>query len=290
VEEGEPVSKLVGAPVPKIQQRAREHVRVLTLDIERIPGRATVEHRGLTVEGPFWDLNGWKHVIGRRIPADAVTEWPRSICAAAKWYDESKVMFSAEWEDGHEGFMSATWDWFHEADIVVGHNMGGFDEKHLRGGWLEYGWSPPSPWKTVDTLKVARQQFNFESNTLDALCKRLGVEAKTDKYDANVAHAALGGDGKAQRKLRDYNIGDIRATEAVYDRLRPYIKNHPHLGMFTADEWSCPSCGHKDLSKNRKGDAHTYVQRYRQYQCEKCGTWVRGNRRLQNPVQTRHSL
>lgn len=279
---------LKGTPSRKIQKKARESVRVLTLDIERIPGRATLQHRGLTVEGEFWDLNGWKHVIGRRIPADSVTAWPRSICAAAKWYDEPKVMFAAEWEDGgNERFMAETWQWFHEADLIVGHNMGGFDEKHLRGGWLEYGWTPPSPWKTVDTLKIARSEFNFESNTLDALCQRLGVKAKTDKYDAKVAHAAIDGDAKAQRKLRAYNIGDIRATEGIYDRLRPYIKNHPHLGQFTGDSWSCANCGWTDLSNSRDGDAHTFLQRYRRYACPKCGSWMRGNIRLQDPVQTR---
>ena len=283
------MSGLKVTPRPRIQKKARERVKVLTLDIERIPGRATVEHRGLTVEGAFWDLGGWKHVIGRRIPADAVTEWPRSICAAAKWYDDTGAMFAAEWEGGYEEFLHQTWEWYHEADIIVGHNVDRFDSKHLRGGWLEMGWSPPSPWKTVDTLKVARSELAFESNTLDALCKRLGVKAKTDKYDADIAHAALAGDEKAQRKLKAYNIGDIRATEAVYDRLRPYMSRHPHIAMFTGDEWGCPNCGYQNLSNNRQGEARTFVQAYRQYQCVKCGTWVRGNRKLQSPVQTRHA-
>ena len=61
------------------------NARVVTLDIERIPGRARVKHRGLTIEGEFWDLSGWKHTIGRRIHADDVLEWPRTICAAWKF-------------------------------------------------------------------------------------------------------------------------------------------------------------------------------------------------------------
>ena len=115
------------------------------------------------------------------------------------------------------------------------------------------------------------------------------MKAKTDKYDADIAHAALAGDEKAQRKLKAYNIGDIRATEAVYDRLRPYMSKHPHIAMFTGDEWGCPNCGYQNLSNNRQGEARTFVQAYRQYQCVKCGTWIRGNRKLQSPVQTRHS-
>ena len=34
---------------PKIQKQALEHVDALILDIERIPGKARVKHRGLTI-------------------------------------------------------------------------------------------------------------------------------------------------------------------------------------------------------------------------------------------------
>lgn len=278
---------LKGTPKPRIVKKTIAAVRVLTLDIERIPGRATVQHRGLTVEGEFWDLSGWKHVIGRRIHPDNVTEWPRSICAAGRFYGDKEVLFTSEWEDGHEGFMRKAWEWYDEADIVVGHNLQGFDSKHLKAGWAEYGWMSPSPWKTVDTLKVARAEFAFESNTLDALCKRLGVVAKSDKYDARIAHAALAGDVKAQKKLKAYNQGDIKATEAVYDRLRPWIKNHPHLSMLNGEEWGCPNCGETNISNHPTGEAFANVQRYRAYQCPKCGTHIRGNKKQQDATQTR---
>lgn len=273
---------------PRIHAETRRQVRIMTLDIERVPGTAAVQHRGLTITGDFWDLSGWKHVIGRRIHADDVTAWPQTICAAAKWYDARPVMFSAVWDEGGaEAFMRTVWEWYDEADIVVGHNLQAFDSKHLKAAWAEYGWAPPSPWKTIDTLKIARAEFAFESNTLDALCKRLGVVAKTDKYDVRTALAAVGGDAAAQRKIKLYNQGDVRASEALYDRLRPHIKNHPHLSMFTGNEWGCPNCGETNLSTNDSGTAYTNVQRYRAYVCPRCGTHVRGNRRMQDPTQTR---
>ena len=273
---------------PRIQKKTLESVNILTLDIERLPGTAKVPHRGLTVEGEWWDLSGWKHVIGRRIHPDNVTSWPRSICAAARWYGQREVMFSAEWEaGGYDAFIRQTWEWFDKADIVVGHNMAAFDEKHLRGAWLEAGLMPPSPWKTIDTLKIARTQFNLESNTLAALCDRLGVPSKVDKYDANIAHAALAGDVKAQKRLQKYNEGDIKATEALFDRLRPYIPNHPHLSMWTGAEFGCPNCGHENAGLEPTGEAYAYVTRYRAYKCNNCGANIRGNKKLQDPVQTR---
>ena len=82
--------------------------RVVTLDIERIPGRVRTLHRGFTIEGDVWDLNALKDLTRRRIHADDMIAWPRTICAAWKWYDQPDTVFAAEWEvGGYDGFMRA---------------------------------------------------------------------------------------------------------------------------------------------------------------------------------------
>ena len=269
---------------PKVAKNVT--AKIVTLDIERIPGRARVKHRGLTIEGEFWDLNGWKHTIGRRIHADDVQEWPRTICAAWKWYDQPGTVFAAEWEvGGYDGFMRAVWDVFNDADLIIGHNADRFDARHLMGGWAEMGLPAPSPYKVVDTLKIARGTFAYESNTLDALNKRLGIDAKTDKYDVQIARAAVNGDKEAQARIEDYNRGDIVASEALFDRLRPYAKGIPHLGMWTDDEMACPSCGHSMTATGRT--VHANVQRYEHLHCPNCGAHARGTTTLKNPTRTR---
>ena len=262
------------------------NARVVTLDIERIPGRARVKHRGLTIEGEFWDLSGWKHTIGRRIHADDVLEWPRTIWAAWKWYDQADVEFAAEWEvGGYDGFMRAVWDVFNDADLIIGHNADRFDARHLTGGWAEMGLPAPSPYKVIDTLKTARGTFAYESNTLDALNKRLGIDAKTDKYDARIARAAVNGDKEAQGTLSAYNRGDIIASEALFDRLRPFARGIPHLGMWTDDALACPSCGHTMTATGKT--VHANVQRYEHLTCPNCGSHARGTTTLKNPTRTR---
>jgi DNA polymerase elongation subunit (family B) len=251
--------------------------KILTIDIERLPGRAEVSCRGLTVTGDFWDLSGWKHTIGRRIHPDDVLEWPRTICAAWRWYGAKRVEFAAEWDDSHEAMLRHTWELYHQADIVVGHNLANFDTKKLAAEWNVLGLGRPSPWKTVDTLKVARSQFGYESNTLDALCKRLGILAKTDRYAIDVARAAVAGDRAAQRKLRAYNQGDIVATEGLYDYVRGWIPNHPHIGLWSGEDRSCSNCGSTELVSS--GWARTAVTAYAQYRCPNCGGWSRQNHR-----------
>src|SRR5699024_6028273 len=123
---GDPLSNRLKNIAPKVAKNVT--AKIVTLDIERIPGRASVKHRGLTIKSEFWDLNGWKHTIGRRIHADDVLEWPRTICAAWRWYGEDEVHFAAEWEvGGNQEFMRKLWDVYSGADVTVGHNMQSFD-------------------------------------------------------------------------------------------------------------------------------------------------------------------
>ena len=147
------------------------------------------------------------------------------------------------------------------------------------------GLPAPSPYKVVDTLVIARRVFKAESNTLDSLAKRLGVDSKTDKYDVRVARAAVNGDKAAQETLASYNRGDIVASEALFDRVRPYAKGLPHLGMWADDELACPSCGSTMTATGKT--THANVQAYEAYKCEACGAHGRGTTKLKNPTRTR---
>ena len=260
---------------------------ITTLDIERVPGRARIEYRnGLTVEGDFWDLNGWKHLVKRRINFEEVLEWPRTICLAWRTLGRRKVEFAAEWEDdGYEGMLRRAWDAYDQADIIVGHNVAAFDTKHLNTGWRDLGLTPPSPFKCVDTLTQARRVFGDESKQLVALTSRLGIATKTDKYDSAVAKAALAGDKKAQRKLAAYNKGDIIASEELYLRILPWIQGHPNVNLYSVDEdtENCPKCNVPNTLQ-RRGYAYTPLGKYAQFACMTdkggCGSWMRGTKAL----------
>lgn len=252
---------------------------VLILDIERMKGTFRWEHyRGFVIEGEFWDLGDYRKTLGR-IPADAVTAWPRNITAAWNWYHTDRVEFAAEWDKGGPDAMHRRiWDLYDKAQIVIGHNIDGFDTKKLKTAWAQMGLTPPSPFKSVDTLKVARREFGAESNTLDALCKRFGIVAKTDRYDHEVARAACAGNRAAQRQLKGYNIGDIPATKGLYDFERPWHASHPHSTEAIGDgRLTCNSCWRDDLlTPNGYKLANQIL--YRLYRCTSCGANVQGTR------------
>lgn len=236
---------------------------VVTLDIERLPGRFTAD---------FWDLNAFK---GRRISPHMVTEWPRTICLAWRWYGDKRTEFASEWGDGREGMLQRAWDVFDRADVVVGHNIARFDGRKLATEWRDLGLNPPRPVKYVDTLTEARKVFGDESYRLDALCERLGIVTKTDSYNVEMARAAVAGDKAAQRRLKAYNVGDIAASEALADRLRGWLPGHPHNVMGTMDDrLTCPQCWGDNLERN--GSTLATQIAYVLYRCSDCGANVRG--------------
>jgi hypothetical protein len=267
------ISEVAHRVSPKLQNAHN----VITLDIERLPGRAVHQHRGLTIEGDFWDLNSWKHTLGYRIPHEAVVEWPRTICASARQYGSKEPLFVSEWGDGREAMLQQLWDAYDKAHLVYGHNVDRFDTKNLNAEWLTLGLMPPSPFKILDTLKEARKTFGFESNTLASLTKRLGVDTKTDKYSVEMARAACAGDKAKQEQIEAYNNGDTAASEAFVDRLRGWIPTHPHSMIGTIDDRpTCNQCWGDNLKLNGTKLAQQIV--YKLWRCQDCGANVQGTR------------
>ena len=234
-----------------------------------------MKHRGLTIEGDFWDMSSWKHTIGRRIHPDDVLEWPSTVCFAARWYGtpppgKPRKVFAAAWEDGGaDGMHQAAFDLYDAAHLAITYNGVGFDNRHLTSGWTERAMGRPSSWKDIDLLRVARSSQGWESKTLDSVCKRLQIPAKNDKYDVTTARAAMAGDVKAQRKLRRYNENDTEILGAVYERLMPFVKSHPHVAPSVGLERpTCPRCGSTDVE--RVGTYTPGVFNYPEYKCGVC--------------------
>ncbi len=238
------------------EQAKRRELKTLIVDIERLPGQFSAD---------FWDLNAFKN---RRIHADLVTAWPSTICFAALWYGTKKPLFHAAWDDA-DAMHQAAFELYDEADLVMTYNGVGFDNRHLTSGWTERGMGRPSPWKDIDLLKVARQSQGWESKTLDSVCKRLGIPAKNDKYEVQLARDAMAGDTKAQARLKRYNVNDVQVLTGVYERLLPYVKGHPHVAPSRGlDSTICPRCGSDDVT--RAGTYSPGVYHYLAWKCLTC--------------------
>jgi predicted RNA-binding Zn-ribbon protein involved in translation (DUF1610 family) len=233
-------------------------MKVLTCDIETSPMRAWC-----------WGL------FQQNIGINQIDEPTRVICWAAKWYGEKKVEFRSEFHDGKDVMLERIHALLDEADCVVGYNSKPFDIKHLFREFLLAGMPPPSPHADIDLLKTARGVFKFNSNKLDHLSQQLGIGEKIKHAGFELWKGCLDGDPASWARMKKYNIHDVVLCEELYTKLRPWIKSHPHHGLYDdAARTTCPNCGGHDLM--RRGYARTTVARYQRFQCQGCGKWCRG--------------
>jgi len=191
-----------------------------------------------------------------------------------KWFGSpAKVMALPDFEgykpEGKdEKLVKFIWELLNEADIVVAQNGDRFDLPKINTRFLNWKLPPPSPYRTIDTLKIARK-FDFNSNHLDDLGKDLGVGRKMKHEGFDLWYGCMHGKMDCWKKMKRYNKKDVELLSKVYLTFRPYITNHPNIGT----ELSCPKCGSGHL--NFRGEQITQDFKYRRFQCQECGGWGR---------------
>lgn len=235
--------------------------RILILDIETSPNIAYV-----------WRF--FKENIG----AKQVLENTKMLSFAAKWLGDDKVYYQDVQYGDEKQMLTILFELLDEADIVVAHNGDKFDLPHIQGRGLVLGLKPPAPYKTVDTVKVARYEFNFPSNSLEYLATVLDLRNKKDGHKKfpgfELWVGVLANDPAAWEEMREYNIQDILVLEELYLKMRPWMKRHPNVGVYDDGEKPvCPKCGSDHI--HFRGFAHTNVGRYHRFQCNDCGGWGR---------------
>jgi hypothetical protein len=205
------------------------------------------------------------------------------LCFAYKWLGKSQVHTRAlcdypgysKNKKSDRALVQDLWDLLDEADIVVAHNGDAFDIKKTNARFVVHGLHPPAPFKTVDTLKIARRHFKFDSNKLDNIGGYLGVGRKLPHTGKHLWLGCMKGDSKSWRVMRRYNAQDVRLLERVYDKIKAWSPSHPILTAYAPRlKPACPTC----LSEHvRSGGWNTAkFKKTPRFQCISCGHWFTG--------------
>lgn len=174
------------------------------------------------------------------------------------------------------------WKILDEADIVVAHNGDRFDIRKINARFIYHGFPPPSPYKTIDTLKVARKYFMFDSNRLNDVGSYLGVGNKLPHMGFKMWQDCMQGDMAAWNMMKKYNIQDVVLLEKVYYKERSWMTSHPNMNMVNSVEPMCPTCGSFDLHKRGftmkrpRFLATGTTMRAQRFQCRSCAAWSAG--------------
>jgi uncharacterized protein YprB with RNaseH-like and TPR domain len=190
--------------------------RILFLDIETKP--ALVYTFGIRDQ----------HIGHKQIAQDGGI-----ICVGVKWAGDRRAKVYSDWEHGHAGMLRAVHAMLSEADAVATYNGASFDLPKLNGEFLIAGFAPPPPPTQIDLYRAVRK-LGYICNKLDYIAPLLGLGGKVKHEGLEMWIAVMAGDSKAQKRMAKYCAGDVNLTEQVYERVRAYVPNHPHMGVTPA--------------------------------------------------------
>lgn len=257
--------------------------RILFLDIETAPILGNV--------WALWDQNVGLNQIDR--------DW-FILSFGAKWLGDDRVIYhdqskAADVEDD-TALLGLLWKLLDEADIVIAHNGKQFDVKKINARLILAGLKPPSPYKVVDTLLIAKAQFKFTSNKLEYLADKLNKKYKKlphSKFPGFALwKAVLRGDKAAWAEMRTYNEHDVLSLEELYLTLRPWDRRHPNVDVYDTDHEgsACPVCGGTHLQK--RGFYFTNSGQYQRYVCmaHDCGAWSRSRYTVNTKAKRKATL
>lgn len=235
-----------------------KEARILALDIETKPAKAYVWR--------MWDEN---------IAPDQIIEDGGIICVGAKWIGEPDVFFLSEWRDGHLGMLKGIHELMEEADAVITYNGDRFDLPKLNGEFVLNGLPPLAPITSIDLIKAVKK-FGFAMNRLAYVGPLLKIGKKIKHEGFNLWKGVMDGNEKAQARMQRYCIQDVRLLETLYSKIRPFIRNHPHLGTKTKAT-ACGACGSSHV--HSRGYRRTKSFLIQRLQCQTCGSWSDGTRK-----------
>lgn len=239
------------------------HPKVAFFDVENAPSL-----------GYFWGHLWETNIISVQVP------W-YMLSFSYKWMGEDKVrchalpdypLFKKD-KENDKHLIEDLHALFDEADILIAHNGDRFDIRKANARFIMQGLRPPSPYKSIDTLKAARRFFHFQSNKLDDLGQYLDVGRKMPHTGFDLWSRCMKGEKDAWKTMREYNMKDVLLLERVYEKLKPYMTNHPDLTVYE-DMIGCPTC--KSMKIERRGFAVARKRKYRRYHCNGCGSWFQG--------------
>jgi len=226
----------------------------------------------------FWDIETapiiahvwgtWDQNVGLN---QIMSDW-HLLSWAAKWQGDPKVMYMDQRDQKNladdKKILKGLWDLLDEADIVVTQNGKAFDQKKVNARFILHGMQPPSSFKHIDTLLLAKKHFAFTSNKLEYLADRLNTKYKKLKDHKFPGHEmwveCLKGNVEAFKEMERYNRQDVLALEELYNKLIPWSSTQP----FAVFGKAC-SCDAPNVIK--KGWFHSDMGKFQRYKCTNCG-------------------
>lgn len=243
-------------------------MKILHLDIETAPAVADV--------WGLWDQN---------IPLCRLRESGHIMGVGYMWHDQKRAKWVGENTHGYKEMLEIVQELCDEADVVVTYNGDKFDIKWLQGEWIAHDIWPPSPFKSVDLYKVIKKNCKYISNKLEYVANKLLNDAKIKHNGYQMWLDCLDDDAdpkvkkKAWADMAKYCKKDVELLPPLYEKLKPWLPSSLNVAIYdNPAHLACENCASNNLQKRGTAKAKYYV--YQRYQCQDCGSWMKGRKSL----------
>jgi DNA-directed RNA polymerase subunit RPC12/RpoP len=203
---------------------------------------------------------------------------------SAKWLGSptNEIMYAdqrnAKNIENDKSILGYIWELLDQADIVITQNGKAFDQKKLNSRFIIHGFQPPSSYKHIDTLEIAKKHFGFTSNKLAYMSDKLNKKYKKLDHSKfagfKLWKECLSGNMQAWKEMEKYNKHDVLALEELYSKIIPW-DNRIDFNLYKKDrsEYEC-KCGSKRIKKN--GLRYLQARTLQKYKCIDCGAEFTG--------------
>lgn len=221
-------------------------------------------------------------------------QWKQNLSVKQQIQESHMLSHAWAWNDGEvfssvltpeevlsqddERIVYECWSLLDNCDVVVAHNGKRFDIKKVNGYFLKYGLPKPSSYKIIDTLEIAKKNFNLPFKSLEYLAKFLGVELKQDSGGIQTWIDCDRGCPEALETMRYYNEGDIVSLRDIHKRMKGWDNNGVNIALYNEDHDAlCTHCGSDDVQVLTDKFAYTPQRKYQLLRCNSCQAVLRSN-------------
>jgi RNase H-like protein len=252
-------NKKLGEVLKKVgKQASKVKFKRLYFDIETSPNQ----------------VFSWNIGYNLTLTHDNIIKERAIICICYKWEHEDKVHY-LKWDKGDDKKLVQDFaDIINSCDEAIGHNSDRYDTKWVRTRALFHRIPMQPKIQSIDTLKLSKSGFRFNSNRLDYISQFLGFGKKMDTGGFGLwKEIVLNNNTKAMSTMIEYCKKDVILLEKVHKALDNYTPHKIHKGVFEGKhKCSCPGCGSSNVVSN--GNRITAAgTKFKKMQCLNCGKY-----------------
>ena len=228
------------------------------------------------IETSFCEGHFWRPGYGVNILPHQIIKYAQIISISWKWEGDEEV-HNLDWGINKQCDKSLIKKFIKEldrADEIVAHNGDRFDIKWIRTRALFHGIPMRDTYTMIDTLKLVKKYLSLPSNTLAECAKYFKLPNKRDAGGIDTwMNIIFHKDKEAMKHMHFYCDGDVITLEALFNKLKPYIRNKSNYTVLKGgDKYDCPECGSSNVGINKTyTTAAGTIQHFMKCKEDSCG-------------------